>query len=94
MKDNNVTGVVFLNLAKAFNSISHWNLLKEAENFFLSQSTILLLTFFLTNRTQCVKLGIDLSDKKPFNCVLQLPVLGPYIFLLYVNDFLGELERK
>ena len=63
MEDNNDTGAVFLDLAKAFNSISHEIFLKKAENFNLSQSTILLLKSFFENRTRCVKLGIDLSDK-------------------------------
>ena len=36
MEDNNGTGAVFLDLAKAFNSISHEIFLKKAENFNLS----------------------------------------------------------
>ena len=59
MEDNNDTGAVFLDLAKAFNSISHEIFLKKADNFNLSQSTFLLLKSFFENRTQCVKLGID-----------------------------------
>ena len=47
MEDNNDTGAVFLDLAKAFNSISHEIFLKNAENFNLSQSTILVLKSFL-----------------------------------------------
>ena len=56
MEDNNDTGAVFLDLAKAFNSVLHEIFLKKAENFNLSQSTNLLLKSFLENRTQCVKL--------------------------------------
>ena len=65
--DNNDTGVVFLDLAKAFNSISHEMFSTKAENFNFFQSKILLLQFFLANRTQCVELGIDLADKKTIN---------------------------
>ena len=88
MEDNNDTGALFLDLAKASNSISHEILLKKAENFNLSQSIILILKYFLANRTQCLKLGIDLSDKIIVNHgVPQGTVLGPLIFLLCQRIF-------
>ena len=58
------------------------------------QSTILLKSF-LENRTQCVKLSIDLSDKITINhCVPQGTLLGPLIFLLYVCGFSEKLESE
>ena len=44
MGDNNDTSAVFLNLAKAFNSISHEIFLKKAEN-----STSLNQQFYFSN---------------------------------------------
>ena len=93
MEDNNDTGAVLLDLAKAFNSISLAIFLKTAESSNLSHSTILLFKSFRANRTQCVKLGIDLSDKITINHgVPQGTFLGPLIFLLCVNNFSEKLE--
>ena len=95
MEDNNDTGAVFLDLATAFNSISHKIFLKKSENFNLSQSTILLLKSFLENRTQCVKLGIDLSDKITINHgVPQRTVLGPLFFCYMSTIFLKSWKVK
>ena len=94
-RSKNDTGAAFLDLAKAFNSISHEIFLQKAENFKLSLSIVLLLKSFLANRTQCVKLGIDLSDKITIDHgVLQGTILGPLIFLLYVNDFSEKVEGE
>ena len=94
LEDNNDTGAVFLDLAKAFKSISPEIFLKNVENFNLSQSTILLLKSFLENQTQCVKLGIDLSDKITINHGgPQGTVLAPLIFLLCVNNFSDFLKH-
>ena len=65
--------------------------LKKAENFNLSQSTNLLHKSFLRNRTQCVKLGFDLSDKTTINHGVPHENL---FFLLYVNNFMKNWKVK
>ena len=57
------TGVLFLDVAKAFNSISNETFFKNAENFNLCQSTIILLNWVSTKRTHLVKFGIGSSEK-------------------------------
>ena len=93
--EDNVTGAVFLDLAKAFKSISHEIFLNKDENSNLSQSTILLLKSLLENRTQCVKLGIDLSDKITINHgVAQGTVIEPLIFCYMSTIFLKNWKLK
>ena len=95
MEYNNDTSTVFLDLAKAFNSISHEIFLEKAEKFNLSQSTTLLLKSVLANRTQCVKLGIDLSDIITINHgVSQGTVLGPLFFCYTSTIFLKNWNVK
>jgi len=74
-----VSDVIFLDLSKAFDSIPHERLLYGQ----------LLLWFrnFLTNRKQWVLIRGSYSDWSPvISGVLEGSILGPIMFLIYVND--------
>ena len=87
------TVAIFLDLAKAFNSISHNIFLKKIEMYGFSQEAKELLFSFLANRRQKVKLNGVFSDCEILNHgVPQGTVLGPLIFLLYVNDFSSNIS--
>ena len=88
------TAAIFLDLAKAFNSIWHKLFLKKAECFNFSEPAVTLLRSFLEERWQCVKIGTEVSEHIFVDHgVQQGTVLGPLIFLLYVNDF-SEKNRS
>ena len=85
--DGDMCGICFLDIEKCFDTIHHGILLQKLEYHGIQGYALQWFKQYLTNRTQCVRLGNSLSDIKPISIgVPQGSVLGPILFLLNVND--------
>ena len=88
MDNNDVPIGIFLDLSKAFDTIDHAILLKKLEHYGIDGIPLKLLKNYLTNRKQYVRLHEVNSNLLPINTgVPQGSILGPLLFIIYINDF-------
>lgn len=78
---------VFLDLAKAFDTVSVPILLRKLEGFGIRGTALDWFTSYLTERNQCIRIGHLVSEVQPVSFgVPQGSILGPTLFILYMND--------
>ena len=84
-----MVAAAFLDLSKAFDSISHESLLEKLENLAIS-----LIGSYLSNRTQKVVIQNTSSDWiDSYQGVPQGTILGPLLFNLYVNSMQSAIQE-
>ena len=78
---------IFIDLSKAFDTISHDKLLHKLNNYGVRGNSLELIKSYLTNRLQYVSALGEKSNKLPVEFgVQQGSVLGPLLFIVYIND--------
>ena len=88
------TGAVFIDLSKAFDTISHSVLLSKLSRYGVYDMELLWFTDYLFLRKQIVQFNGVLSKPNPINTgVPQGSILGPLLFLIFFNNVHSPLRH-
>ena len=97
--DNGKTACgVFIDLQKAFDTVNHDILTSKLDHYGIRGTSNTWFKSYLSERTQSVSIqGFSSDTEKVKHGVPQGSVLGPLLFLLYINDLhksIGQLQTK
>ena len=82
-----MTGMILIDLQKVFDTINHDILLKKLGIIGFSNHIVKWFQSYLSNRKFTVNLENSFSEVSSMSCgVPQGSILGPLLFLIYVND--------
>ena len=82
-----LTGAVFIDLRKAFDTVDHAVLLDKLSNLGIVDKEHGWFTDYLSNRTQVVEFqGVTSTPEAISVGVPQGSILGPLLFILHIND--------
>ena len=88
-----VSGDIFLDVKKAFDTVDHAILLKKLSDYEVQGQTASWFKSYLKDRQQfCVVNGFSSAESRIVCGVPRGSLLGPLLFLIYINDLPNCLD--
>ena len=91
--DGHVVDAIYLDFWKAFDTVPHRRLTGKLEAYGIGGNILEWINAFLTGRSQVVQInGVNSESAKVISGIHQGSVLGPLLFVVYINDLLDNIN--